>query len=172
MGFNPFIYINIHANGLCWVDELCACETYYLYFLMFNSECFLLHAFYFKPLVQNSFKVHGQFSGFWQIHTTSQSSPMQAYNQAINDLDKELDYLKNAFEVRHLLLVFLVQLTQTIAFWILLLSIKPDVLFPFSILLAGNLFLDNLDCCWRKYSNCLLDIPFSPSCPLGLHMCL
>ncbi|CAK9184557.1 unnamed protein product, partial [Ilex paraguariensis] len=33
-----------------------------------------------------------------QIHTTSQSSPMQAYNQAINDLDKELDFLKNAFE--------------------------------------------------------------------------
>ncbi|KAL9832086.1 putative DNA-directed RNA polymerase [Arabidopsis thaliana] len=32
------------------------------------------------------------------IHTTSQSSPMQAYNQAINDLDKELDYLKNQFE--------------------------------------------------------------------------
>ncbi|KAE8655906.1 hypothetical protein F3Y22_tig00117016pilonHSYRG00515 [Hibiscus syriacus] len=26
---------------------------------------------------------------------TSQSSPMQAYNQAINDLDKELDHLKN-----------------------------------------------------------------------------
>lgn len=24
---------------------------------------------------------------------------MQAYNQAINDLDKELDYLKNQFEV-------------------------------------------------------------------------
>ncbi|RYR69424.1 hypothetical protein Ahy_A03g015966 isoform D [Arachis hypogaea] len=34
-----------------------------------------------------------------QIHTTSQSSPMQAYNQAINDLDRELDHLKNAFEV-------------------------------------------------------------------------
>ncbi|KAL3580234.1 hypothetical protein D5086_018069 [Populus alba] len=33
-----------------------------------------------------------------RIHTTSQSSPMQAYNQAINDLDKELDHLKNAFE--------------------------------------------------------------------------
>ncbi|EOA24967.1 DNA-directed RNA polymerases II, IV and V subunit 11 [Cardamine amara subsp. amara] len=33
-----------------------------------------------------------------RIHTTSQSSPMQAYNQAINDLDKELDYLKNQFE--------------------------------------------------------------------------
>nr|POF05740.1 dna-directed rna polymerases ii, iv and v subunit 11 [Quercus suber] len=32
------------------------------------------------------------------IHTTSQSSPMQAYNQAINDLDKELDHLKNGFE--------------------------------------------------------------------------
>ncbi|CAK9165346.1 unnamed protein product [Ilex paraguariensis] len=36
--------------------------------------------------------------GILQIHTTSQSSPMQAYNQAINDLDKELDFLKNAFE--------------------------------------------------------------------------
>ncbi|XP_042000418.1 uncharacterized protein LOC121749830 [Salvia splendens] len=34
-----------------------------------------------------------------RIQTTSQSSPMQAYNQAINDLDKELDHLKNAFEV-------------------------------------------------------------------------
>ncbi|KAF5469737.1 hypothetical protein F2P56_010302 [Juglans regia] len=33
-----------------------------------------------------------------RIHTTSQSSPMQAYNQAINDIDKELDHLKNAFE--------------------------------------------------------------------------
>ncbi|KAJ0095208.1 hypothetical protein Patl1_17174 [Pistacia atlantica] len=32
------------------------------------------------------------------IHTTSQSSPMQAYNQAINDLDKELDTLKSSFE--------------------------------------------------------------------------
>ncbi|MQM17666.1 hypothetical protein Taro_050642 [Colocasia esculenta] len=38
------------------------------------------------------------FDGRFQIHTTSQSSPMQAYNQAITDLDKELDYLKNAFE--------------------------------------------------------------------------
>lgn len=34
-----------------------------------------------------------------QIHTTSQSSPMQAYNQAINDLDKELNHLKSVFEV-------------------------------------------------------------------------
>ncbi|AQK72649.1 DNA-directed RNA polymerases II IV and V subunit 11 [Zea mays] len=33
-----------------------------------------------------------------QIHTTSQSSPTQAYTQAINDLDKELEYLKQAFE--------------------------------------------------------------------------
>ncbi|XP_045809714.1 DNA-directed RNA polymerases II, IV and V subunit 11-like [Trifolium pratense] len=32
------------------------------------------------------------------IHTTSQSSPMQAYNQSINDLDKELDHLKSGFE--------------------------------------------------------------------------
>lgn len=39
-----------------------------------------------------------------QVHTTSQSSPMQAYNQAINDLDKELDHLKNAFEVCDLIL--------------------------------------------------------------------
>jgi hypothetical protein len=35
----------------------------------------------------------------WQIHTSSQSSPMQAYNLAINDLDRELDHLKKAFEV-------------------------------------------------------------------------
>ncbi|KAJ8421439.1 hypothetical protein Cgig2_012854 [Carnegiea gigantea] len=34
-----------------------------------------------------------------EIHTTSQSSPTQAYNQAINDLDKELDCLKSAFEM-------------------------------------------------------------------------
>ncbi|PWA79743.1 DNA-directed RNA polymerase, RBP11-like protein [Artemisia annua] len=33
------------------------------------------------------------------VHTTSQSSPMQAYNLAINDLDKELDHLKAAFEL-------------------------------------------------------------------------
>lgn len=34
-----------------------------------------------------------------QIHTASQSSPMQAYNQAVNDLDKELDHLKFELEV-------------------------------------------------------------------------
>ncbi|KAL5079967.1 hypothetical protein RYX36_008388 [Vicia faba] len=33
-----------------------------------------------------------------RIHTTSQSSPTQAYNQSINDLDKELDHLKSGFE--------------------------------------------------------------------------
>ncbi|KAF7836056.1 DNA-directed RNA polymerases II, IV and V subunit 11 [Senna tora] len=33
-----------------------------------------------------------------RIQTTIQSSPVQAYNQAINDLDKELDHMKNAFE--------------------------------------------------------------------------
>jgi DNA-directed RNA polymerase II subunit RPB11 len=33
-----------------------------------------------------------------QIQTTSQSSPMQAYNLAITDLTKELDHLKAAFE--------------------------------------------------------------------------
>ncbi|KAA3453242.1 DNA-directed RNA polymerases II, IV and V subunit 11 [Gossypium australe] len=43
-----------------------------------------------------------QYKILVRIHTTSQSSPMQAYNQAINDLDKELDHLKNAFEVLHL----------------------------------------------------------------------
>lgn len=36
---------------------------------------------------------------FLQIQTASQSSPMQAYNQAINDLDKELDALKYELEV-------------------------------------------------------------------------
>ncbi|KAK4427221.1 DNA-directed RNA polymerases II, IV and V subunit [Sesamum alatum] len=40
-----------------------------------------------------------QYKILLRIHTTSQSSPMQAYNQAINDLDKELDHLKNEFEV-------------------------------------------------------------------------
>ncbi|EEF44619.1 DNA-directed RNA polymerase II 13.6 kD polypeptide, putative [Ricinus communis] len=39
-----------------------------------------------------------QYKIIVRIHTTSQSSPMQAYNQAINDLDKELDHLKSAFE--------------------------------------------------------------------------
>ncbi|KAF2319582.1 hypothetical protein GH714_017233 [Hevea brasiliensis] len=39
-----------------------------------------------------------QYKIIIRIHTTSQSSPMQAYNQAINDLHKELDHLKNAFE--------------------------------------------------------------------------
>ncbi|CAH9078871.1 unnamed protein product [Cuscuta epithymum] len=39
-----------------------------------------------------------QYKIILRIQTTSQSSPMQAYNQAINDLDKELDHLKNQFE--------------------------------------------------------------------------
>lgn len=30
---------------------------------------------------------------------------MQAYNQAINDLDRELDYLKNQVEVYHIFLL-------------------------------------------------------------------
>ncbi|PVH34754.1 hypothetical protein PAHAL_7G023500 [Panicum hallii] len=33
-----------------------------------------------------------------RIHTTSQSSPTQAYTQATKDLDKELEYLMQAFE--------------------------------------------------------------------------
>ncbi|WVZ02797.1 hypothetical protein V8G54_023603 [Vigna mungo] len=41
-----------------------------------------------------------QYKIIVRIHTTSQSSPMQAYNQSINDLDRELDHLKNAFEVK------------------------------------------------------------------------
>eukprot|EP00897_Mesotaenium_endlicherianum_P010231 jgi/Mesen1/9236/ME000006S09234 len=32
-----------------------------------------------------------------KVQTTSQSSPVQAYNLALNDLDKELDSLKAAF---------------------------------------------------------------------------
>ncbi|KAL5983652.1 hypothetical protein ACLOJK_017742 [Asimina triloba] len=39
-----------------------------------------------------------QYKIIVRIHTTSQSSPMQAYDQAIKDLDKELDHLKSAFE--------------------------------------------------------------------------
>ncbi|KAI5389391.1 hypothetical protein KIW84_074876 [Lathyrus oleraceus] len=39
-----------------------------------------------------------QYKIIIRIHTTSQSSPMQAYNQSINDLDKELDTLKSGFE--------------------------------------------------------------------------
>ncbi|XP_035815107.1 DNA-directed RNA polymerases II, IV and V subunit 11-like isoform X2 [Zea mays] len=39
-----------------------------------------------------------QYKIIVRIHTTSQSSPTQAYTQAINDLDKELEYLKQAFE--------------------------------------------------------------------------
>ncbi|KAF6143225.1 hypothetical protein GIB67_039008 [Kingdonia uniflora] len=40
-----------------------------------------------------------QYKIIVRIHTSSQSSPMQAYNQSINDLDKELNYLKAGFEV-------------------------------------------------------------------------
>lgn len=39
-----------------------------------------------------------QYKVVIKIQTTSQSSPMQAYNLAINDLDKELDHLKRVFE--------------------------------------------------------------------------
>ncbi|KAK9154877.1 hypothetical protein Sjap_002357 [Stephania japonica] len=39
-----------------------------------------------------------QYKIIVRIHTTSQSSPMQAYNQAITDLDKELNHLKDVFE--------------------------------------------------------------------------
>ncbi|PWA93402.1 DNA-directed RNA polymerase, RBP11-like protein [Artemisia annua] len=39
-----------------------------------------------------------QYKIIVRVHTTSQSSPMQAYNQSINDLDKELDHLKAVFE--------------------------------------------------------------------------
>ncbi|ONK74234.1 uncharacterized protein A4U43_C03F4170 [Asparagus officinalis] len=40
-----------------------------------------------------------QYKILVRIHTTSQSSPSQAYRQGIEDLDKELQYLKKAFEV-------------------------------------------------------------------------
>ncbi|ONK77294.1 uncharacterized protein A4U43_C02F5060 [Asparagus officinalis] len=39
-----------------------------------------------------------QYKILVRIHTTSQSSPSQAYRQGIEDLDKELQYLKKAFE--------------------------------------------------------------------------
>ncbi|KZV46583.1 DNA-directed RNA polymerase II, IV and V subunit 11 [Dorcoceras hygrometricum] len=47
-----------------------------------------------------------------KVHTTSQSSPMQAYNQAINDLNKELDHLKNEFEIADLKVVIYEDWTQ------------------------------------------------------------
>jgi DNA-directed RNA polymerase II subunit RPB11 len=39
-----------------------------------------------------------QYKMVVKIQTTSQSTPMQAYNLAITDLTKELDHLKVAFE--------------------------------------------------------------------------
>ncbi|KAH7665594.1 DNA-directed RNA polymerase protein [Dioscorea alata] len=39
-----------------------------------------------------------QYKIIVRIHTTNQSSPSQAYNQAISDLDKELEHLKKVFE--------------------------------------------------------------------------
>ncbi|CAN7012983.1 unnamed protein product [Brassica rapa subsp. trilocularis] len=51
------------------------------------SGCQLPHPLMYKIIVRG------------YVRTTNQSSPMQAYNQAINDLDKELDTLKNQFEV-------------------------------------------------------------------------
>ncbi|RLM64340.1 DNA-directed RNA polymerases II, IV and V subunit 11-like [Panicum miliaceum] len=40
-----------------------------------------------------------QYKIITRIHTTSQSSPTLAYTQAIKDLDKELEYLMQAFEM-------------------------------------------------------------------------
>eukprot|EP01018_Ginkgo_biloba_P024026 Gb_18981 [translate_table: standard] len=39
-----------------------------------------------------------QYKVLLRIQTTSQSSPMQAYDLAISDLDKELSHLKSSFE--------------------------------------------------------------------------
>ncbi|WOL02512.1 hypothetical protein Cni_G11231 [Canna indica] len=41
-----------------------------------------------------------QYKIIVRIQTTSQSSPTQAYSQAIEDLDKELDHLKKCFELK------------------------------------------------------------------------
>ncbi|XP_077210302.1 DNA-directed RNA polymerase, RBP11-like protein [Tasmannia lanceolata] len=38
-----------------------------------------------------------QYKIIVRIHTTSRSSPTQAYKQSINDLDKELNHLKSGF---------------------------------------------------------------------------
>ncbi|XP_057824812.1 DNA-directed RNA polymerases II, IV and V subunit 11 isoform X2 [Cryptomeria japonica] len=46
-----------------------------------------------------------QYKVLLRIQTTSQSSPMQAYNLAIDDLDKELDCLKSSFELLHGMIV-------------------------------------------------------------------
>ncbi|EFJ23405.1 hypothetical protein SELMODRAFT_173532 [Selaginella moellendorffii] len=39
-----------------------------------------------------------QYKIIVKVQTTSQSSPIQAYNLALSDLDKELEHLKRAFE--------------------------------------------------------------------------
>ncbi|KAF0935095.1 hypothetical protein E2562_030338 [Oryza meyeriana var. granulata] len=39
-----------------------------------------------------------QYKIIVRVHTANQSTPTQAYTQAINDLDKELENLKQAFE--------------------------------------------------------------------------
>uniref|UniRef100_A0A0D3GMT2 DNA-directed RNA polymerase RBP11-like dimerisation domain-containing protein n=1 Tax=Oryza barthii TaxID=65489 RepID=A0A0D3GMT2_9ORYZ len=39
-----------------------------------------------------------QYKILVRVHTANQSTPTQAYTQAINDLDKELENLKQAFE--------------------------------------------------------------------------
>ncbi|KAJ3673845.1 hypothetical protein LUZ60_005837 [Juncus effusus] len=39
-----------------------------------------------------------QYKILVRIHTTGQSTPTQAYNLAINDLDNELQHLKKGFE--------------------------------------------------------------------------
>ena len=48
---------------------------------------------------------------------------MQAYNQAINDLDKELDHLKNAFEVWNVSFFFITVIIVVISFVVLMILI-------------------------------------------------
>ncbi|KAL2623185.1 hypothetical protein R1flu_003390 [Riccia fluitans] len=74
------------------------CYLYYVYFVslkdtQLHRDPSVLFAGYRLPHPL-------QYKLVIKIQTTSQPSPMQAYNLAVNDLDKELDHLKQVFQGR------------------------------------------------------------------------
>ncbi|KAH0934999.1 LOW QUALITY PROTEIN: hypothetical protein HID58_012116 [Brassica napus] len=79
-GTKKFLYTLLFLSGL---PQLCFLNI--VTKMLCVSGCQLPHPLMYKIIVR--------------VRTTNQSSPMQAYNQAINDLDKELDTLKNQFEM-------------------------------------------------------------------------
>lgn len=97
--------MGIHFRLIC--DCVCSCTCLFCcLFIFFFSRDWGVHKF-FVLYVNQEFLSLFVLLLFLQIHTTSQSSPMQAYNQSINDLDRELDHLKNAFEVKYVFMYIL-----------------------------------------------------------------